>query len=256
MKWVGLALLFALFCLPRWAPAQTTTPAQPTPAMREQADQFLQQCETTDELGGFLPDQQESCYIQHLNAAVEAMKRRNWRGAIIEDTDTIILLVTYQQRLFVLNDRPGPINADTTAGPYVMRALAYQETKQYDLALADATAAVTFNPASPDAWNGRCWLHAITGDLADALHDCDKAQELAPKNPSILDSIGFVYLKMKSYPAAVENYEAALKISPKLASSLYGLGLAERAEGNQTQGSEYIAASETIDPRISSEFGT
>jgi tetratricopeptide (TPR) repeat protein len=41
-----------------------------------------------------------------------------------------------------------------------------------------------------------------------------------------LDSRGLTYLKMGQFDSAIEDYSSALRIEPKMASALYGHGLA------------------------------
>ena len=254
-------LLLAFFCIPLRAPAQTAAQTGPRPDTRKLAQQLLQQCENTDELGRFDP---VSCFAQHVDDGYQAVKRRNWTEAIREESDAIAVLVTYPQRLRselasgegVTTDGHVVAAIDSLTSPYLIRATAYEENKQYDLAISDATAAITLDPTESVLWNARCWNRAILGDLPDAVQDCNRALQLAPEDPNILDSAGFVYLRLKNYPAAISRYRAALKIDPKIASSRYGLGLAEQALNDQVQGKQDIVAAEQIDPKITSDFGT
>src|SRR5262249_50542139 len=64
------------------------------------------------------------------------------------------------------------------------------------------------------------------GILKQALADCNQALRLMPNNAATLDSRGFIFLKMTHFDAAVSDYDAALRIDPKLAFALYGRGLA------------------------------
>lgn len=59
------------------------------------------------------------------------------------------------------------------------------------------------------------------------------------------DSRGVAYPKTKNYPAAIAYYDAALKISAHLPSSLYGRGLAKAATGDATGSEADIAAAKT-----------
>jgi tetratricopeptide (TPR) repeat protein len=95
---------------------------------------------------------------------------------------------------------------------------------------------------------------ANLGDFTNALQDCNHALVLAPHDAATLDSRGFVYLTMQNYDLAIADYNAALKENPKLASSLYGLGLAMRAKG-ETGAGEKIAMAEKLDPAVTSDFG-
>jgi tetratricopeptide (TPR) repeat protein len=58
---------------------------------------------------------------------------------------------------------------------------------------------------------------------------------------------------MRKFDAAIADYNAALKLSPKLASSLYGRGLAEQAAGHASRSTEDISAAQKLDPKIVAE---
>jgi tetratricopeptide (TPR) repeat protein len=71
----------------------------------------------------------------------------------------------------------------------------------------------------------------------------------------VLDSRGLVNLKLSLYTAAIDDYDAALKLNPKQASSLYGRGIAKLMSGSSAAGNSYIAAAKAINPGIADEFG-
>ena len=70
----------------------------------------------------------------------------------------------------------------------------------------------------------------------------------------MLDTRGFVYLKLGQTENAIKDYDAALKLDPKLAGSLYGRGLAKTRKGDRTGGSADIAAAKAIKTDIAEEF--
>jgi tetratricopeptide (TPR) repeat protein/predicted aspartyl protease len=111
--------------------------------------------------------------------------------------------------------------------------------------------------------NERCWLRASANrDLQAALDDCNRALTIrpygadetgslirrarGPQNPGYLDSRGLVYLRLGDLKNAVHDYDTALQIDPKIATSLYGRGLAELREGQKTQGEADLAAGEKV----------
>ena len=68
-----------------------------------------------------------------------------------------------------------------------------------------------------------------------------------------LDSRGFVKLKMGQPQNAIADYDAALQLSARKASSLYGRGIAKLRTGNGS-GNNDIAAAKAIDPNVADEF--
>jgi tetratricopeptide (TPR) repeat protein len=63
-----------------------------------------------------------------------------------------------------------------------------------------------------------------------------------------------VFLKLNSLPNALADFDAALKLNAKLASSLYGRGLARQRSGQVAPGAADLQAAAQIDPDIAAEF--
>jgi tetratricopeptide (TPR) repeat protein len=103
-------------------------------------------------------------------------------------------------------------------------------------------------------WNGRCWAHAIVGQLQAALSDCDKALGITPNDAATYDSRGLTYLKMGQFDLAIKDYSSALRVDPKLASALYGRGLAKLKKGDTAGGNADLAAAKTLKATIATDF--
>jgi tetratricopeptide (TPR) repeat protein len=100
-----------------------------------------------------------------------------------------------------------------------------------------------------------CWAMA-TEDVAlvTALSFCDTADAHEPENFDVLDSRGFVLLRLKRYPESIAAYDAALKVYPNGETSLYGRGLAKRLSGQTEAGDADIRAALAIDATVSERF--
>jgi tetratricopeptide (TPR) repeat protein len=61
-------------------------------------------------------------------------------------------------------------------------------------------------------------------------------------------------LKAGRADAAIADYDAALRIDPKLANALYGRGLARLRRGKTSSGQEDIAAAKALRIDIAEEF--
>ena len=59
---------------------------------------------------------------------------------------------------------------------------------------------------------------------------------------------------MGRWSEAVTSYNAALRLESRLASSLYGRGLAKTKLGNVADGKIDISAADKIEPKIASHF--
>ena len=67
------------------------------------------------------------------------------------------------------------------------------------------------------------------------------------------DSRGLVYLRQGRYQKAIADYDAALDLSPKVAWSLYGRGIARQRLGLTAAGQADIAAATALAPKIAEE---
>ena len=109
------------------------------------------------------------------------------------------------------------------------------------------------DPNLKAVWSGRCWTRAILGALQAALEDCNRALQGAT-NAATYDSRGLIYLKMGQLDAAIEDYNAALRFEPKLASALYGRGLAKLRKGDKTGSDTDLSTAQTIQANIGDDF--
>lgn len=140
------------------------------------------------------------------------------------------------------------------ANAFANRAESYQKKGDRERALSDLNEAIRLEPTMANAWNDRCWVRAQAGAVQDALADCNEAVRLG-RTASRLDSRGFVYLKSSQWNQAIADYNAALSLNPKLASSLYGRGQAKLKSGDQSGGNADIAAAMATQPNIDRDFG-
>jgi tetratricopeptide (TPR) repeat protein len=90
------------------------------------------------------------------------------------------------------------------------------------------------------------YLLAIRGENLDrALAYAEEAQRARPDDPTIADTVGFVYYNMGRHDAAVQQYRYALDLAESMGGSIptvsYHLGLALRALG---RGEEAVMAFE------------
>jgi tetratricopeptide (TPR) repeat protein/predicted aspartyl protease len=94
------------------------------------------------------------------------------------------------------------------------------------------------------ALSARCKARAMLGeDLSAALKDCNAAISRSGKlqNPDFLDNLALVRFRLGDYDKSIGNYDAALKIRPNNAWTLYGRGLAKLKKNNRSEGEADIA---------------
>ena len=134
------------------------------------------------------------------------------------------------------------------------RAYAYANTRDPGRAIADYTELLKIDGNNADAFNGRCWERALSGQFQDALSDCDQSLRLRAGDANTLDSRGFVHLMLGQLDEAVADYDAALTAEPNLAAALYGRGLARTRKGDEAGGAADAAAATALDPAIAEKF--
>jgi len=91
--------------------------------------------------------------------------------------------------------------------------------------------------------------------LKQALKDCDESLRLKPDDADTLDSRGFTNLKSGNFDKAAADFDAALKLNPKLASSLYGRGVAKNKKRGGS-GDDDLAAAKAIEPGIAARMAS
>jgi tetratricopeptide (TPR) repeat protein len=145
------------------------------------------------------------------------------------------------------------LNADYS-NAFANRAAAYLKKNDYARAAQDYDEAIRLNPQLAPVWHGRCWARAILGELQTALEACNKALQSGFNNAATYDSLGLIHLKMDQPDAAIDDYSSALRLDPKLASALYGRGLARLKTGDQAGSDADISAAKTIAAGIGDDF--
>jgi tetratricopeptide (TPR) repeat protein len=137
------------------------------------------------------------------------------------------------------------------------RASAFQALLRYRQAIADFGRAIALAPDYAAAWNARCWVRMLANtELSGALSDCLHATKLDPDAPHAFDSLGWVYLRLGDSSGALRSFDVALAKSPRLASSLYGRGLARMRLGDFRHGAKDVAAAKMLEPGIAQRFGS
>jgi tetratricopeptide (TPR) repeat protein len=163
-------------------------------------------------------------------------------------------------------------------GTWVRKQANYTSPKeqllsQYTKALQYYDVAVRIDSQNGRAFSLRCWSRTVAAttpaQLTNALEDCQKAVGLLKGTDeanyiSALDSRGFVYLKLRQYKAAIDDYNATLdalkradrfKLEPTEARSLYGRAIAKR-KLMQTGVEADIAEAKKRNKTIAEEFAS
>jgi TonB family protein len=150
----------------------------------------------------------------------------------------------------------GMVIADQTGNYDLLteRGIVYAKSGQPALAERDFSAARAI-ATSATALNSICWRKATAGVALDtALSECDAAVAEAPNRSDMIDSRGFVLLRLARYEEAIACYDSALSIRPNSAYSLYGRGLAKRRHGQVAEANADIGKARLIDAQVAERF--
>ena len=93
----------------------------------------------------------------------------------------------------------------------------------------------------------------MVGILKPALADCNEALQLVPNNARDAGKPRLHLSEDDQFDAAVSDYDIALRLNPKLASALYGRGLAKLRNEDST-GEADITAAKAIQSDIAEEY--
>jgi len=108
-----------------------------------------------------------------------------------------------------------------------------QQANRPDEAVKAYSRALEIEPNSGVAANNLAWTYATTkgGDLDKALDMARRAKVALPKEPTVSDTLGWIFYQRKLYDSAVPLFQEAIKANPNsaeyhyhLAASLLGAG--------------------------------
>jgi tetratricopeptide (TPR) repeat protein len=88
--------------------------------------------------------------------------------------------------------------------------------RELPLALAVYDEMVKRAPNFAEGWNKRATVHYMLGNHAQSAADIEKTLALEPRHFGALSGLGLVHLALGREGAALDAFEAALKIHPRL----------------------------------------
>ncbi|GAX62791.1 hypothetical protein SCALIN_C43_0047 [Candidatus Scalindua japonica] len=119
------------------------------------------------------------------------------------------------------------------ASVYLSLGNIYSRQGKTDKALEKYRQFITLAPDSPIGHNELAYHYAESEtNLDEGLEHALKAAKLSPKEPSILDTLGWVYFKKGDYNKAIENLKSASVLSPNRPTIRYHLGMAYYKNGD------------------------
>jgi tetratricopeptide (TPR) repeat protein len=102
----------------------------------------------------------------------------------------------------------------------------YDGRDDYDLAIADYSAALALNPATPEILCARGHAYRRKGDYERAIEDYTVAVGVKPDYRDALNSRGIVHYRMGDHKSAIKDWETILRIDPGDATARQSIELA------------------------------
>lgn len=105
------------------------------------------------------------------------------------------------------------------------------------------------NPDHVNAANNLAFILAKSKDtLGEAYSLAAQAKEKNPRNPNVLDTLGWVYYKSEKYELSVQEFKASLELFPQNASTCFHLGLAYHEINEYELSRDYLQKALDLDP--------
>jgi tetratricopeptide (TPR) repeat protein len=119
---------------------------------------------------------------------------------------------------------------------YILLAQVYEYVGNIDRARQTYQDALKVDPNSYQLMSNLARLYADHGgSLTDALELAQKAKAAQPDDPSVNDTLGWIYYKQGLYRSAVPVLESAVAKNPQVAKFQFHLGMAYLAAGQPAQ---------------------
>ncbi len=122
------------------------------------------------------------------------------------------------------------------------RGLAYTNLGEYDLAIADFTAAIERDNAYYQAYQNRAWAYHWAGEHRLAIADAETALQIQPNEPFSYFIIALANEALENYQEALANYDLALQNNPDYVDVYLSRGiLRDRLDDQSGAASDYYA---------------
>lgn len=145
---------------------------------------------------------------------------------------------------------------------YFDRASVRLRKGDYDGAISDLDESIRLNSSESIAYNNRCFVRAAANKELDlALADCNRGLDARnlplrygrAETTLLLNSRGFVYLRMSRYGEAIADFNEALNLDPRHPHALFLRGICKLRLGDRTSGRADINAAATS-PEVAAEY--
>ena len=128
---------------------------------------------------------------------------------------------------------------------------AYEAVKQPDKAVEHYQRAIALNGADAVALNNLAWVLSETRKSPDeALVWAQKAAQIAPRSPEVLDTLGWIQYRRGAYAEAEKVLAQAVERAPGNASIHHHLGMTYYRLGKKTDALFTLRRASQLDPKL------
>jgi len=132
---------------------------------------------------------------------------------------------------------------------HTMLGLLYHAQQRLPQAIAHYDKALQSDPQAATAANNLAWILAETDqDLDRALQLAQAAKARFPNDATIIDTLGWVYLKRDMVPVATTTLEEAVRLDPNNALYSYHLGVTYAKAGEEAKAQEALERVLKLEP--------
>jgi len=109
-----------------------------------------------------------------------------------------------------------PAGTLASAAAYLQRGDQYSAAQEYDLAIADYTAAIRLNPDYAEAYNNRGLAYSLKGknNMPQAIADYSQAIRLRPDYAYAINNRGVAYMASGHPDEALQDFNLAIQLQP------------------------------------------
>src|SRR5438876_318409 len=145
----------------------------------------------------------------------------------------------------VLKIKPDTLDAHRGLGQ------AYQQLGQNDQAVESYRRALALNDKDVASLNNLAWILAEVRKKPDeALPLANKAEQLAPGSPEVLDTLGWIQYRRGAYAEAEKSLSLAADKAPNNATMRYHLGMTYARLGRKADAVSALRRAAQLDPKL------
>jgi tetratricopeptide (TPR) repeat protein len=109
----------------------------------------------------------------------------------------------------------GKLSGDLLVKALDLRASAYLDKKQYELAIKDYDQVIRLDPTYPLPYLNRGMAHRAMGNIDAAIQDYNTAIKITPGIALAYNNRGNAYRDKGEYDLAIKDFDLAIKLEPK-----------------------------------------